>query len=483
MRLPATTTTLIVLAASTPGTALAAGDSSTPITAAPINGPVVGQGGEALWAVAQPDGEGFTLLAAKPGGPVRTVQGFPTYKTPDGHEVYLSPRLSSAGTRVALAIDEEPIAFDRYDIYEGPAGADVLSGPFGGPLESLLQCRPGIRVAPTAAQTDHGTVMPGPDCDSARAGGLALRGDDGQVRPLTPSGSDAQAAGPFAAWIAHSGEIVVYDTASASVAYRITLPRGAQPAAWDLQDDGKVALALAPDSSHGATLAWYSPDDPAPHPVALPPAQYWDVHIAGDRIAYLRSHNGAHYRGYYFGDLGVADLAGGARTISRRAIGVDGSHPAFGFDGSALAWTGPACSGAVLHSEPVDGSPRALEGARPRCPLRFEKRPRLLGKEAIRVHPRCTGFVLPDCFGSDVKLVALKGRLKLGSDETRFCDGAADVGLGRRGKALVRKFKSLRVMATVKTLDADGKLEVRSATFTLRKRDRIRDTSACEDEF
>jgi hypothetical protein len=79
--------------------------------------------------------------------------------------------------------------------------------------------------------------------------------------------------------------------------------------------------------------------------------------------------------------------------------------------------------------------------------------------------------------------VAVKSRLKLGSDVTRYCDGAADVGLGRRGRALVRKFKSLRVRAIVKAPDADGKLEVRSATFTLRKRDRIRDTSACEDPY
>jgi hypothetical protein len=482
MRPLAITTTLVALAALLPAAALAAGPSATPIPAAPINGPVAGVGGESLWAVAHADFKGFDLLAAKPGGPVRTVRRFPSFVTGDGHDVSLGPQLTSAGGRVALAIVAEPIPQSRYEDYLEPAGVDVLSGPFEGPLEPLLACRPGMPVPPSIALTEHGLVLPGPDCDSARAGGLALRDDDGSLRPLTPSGSRARAAGAFAGWVGRDGEIVVYDTASASVAYRITLPPGASLVDWDLQADGKAALALAPDSSHDATLSWYSPADPSPHPLAVPAARDWGVRMAGDRIGYLRSHTPADY-GYYFGDLGVTDLAGQTRTVSKRATGIAGSHWAFDFDGSTVTWTGPACFGAVLHSDPVDGPQRPLEGARPHCPLRFVKRPRLLGKDAIRVRPRCSGFVIPNCAGSDVKLVALKSHLKLGSDTMRFCDGAADIFLGPRGKALVRKSKSLRVRATVAVRDADGKLEVRTATFTLRTRDRIRDTSACDDDF
>jgi hypothetical protein len=107
----------------------------------------------------------------------------------------------------------------------------------------------------------------------------------------------------------------------------------------------------------------------------------------------------------------------------------------------------------------------------------------MLGKDSIRVPVRCSGFVLPDCGGSDVKLEAVNRHVTLGADVTRFCDRTADVPLSRRGSALVRRFKKLRVRATVTTTDTSGAREVRTAKFTLRTRDRIAGTNTCEDDF
>src|SRR5439155_8980240 len=114
---------------------------------------------------------------------------------------------------------------------------------------------------------------------------------------------------------------------------------------------------------------------------------------------YLRSHDASDAYSFYLGDLGVSDLAGHARTISNRAFGLADSHPALAFDGSNVTWTAPACFGATLHSQSIDEP--AVIGPRPHCPLRFRKRPRMLGKNAIRVPVRCSGFVPGSCGGSD----------------------------------------------------------------------------------
>jgi len=107
----------------------------------------------------------------------------------------------------------------------------------------------------------------------------------------------------------------------------------------------------------------------------------------------------------------------------------------------------------------------------------------MLGKNAVRVPLRCSGFVLPDCGGSEVTLVTAKGRVRLGEDYSRSCDQTADILLTRRGRALVRKLKTLRVRATVVAQDSGGKREVRSTTFTLRTGDRVAHPFACEDDY
>jgi hypothetical protein len=464
---------VLASAAAAAPNAFAAATSRIP--AASLNGPVVA-GGEAVWATARRD-EGFNLVAARPGGASHRVRRFPSYQDASGHYAYLVPQLSSAGARIGLAIDAGPIPFDRYDTDLGPVGADVLTGPPDGPLESVLQCRPGLPVQTTAAVTADGIVLPGPDCASAQAGGLALRGAGGDVRPLTPSGGRPRSAGRFVGWISHNGDVVVYDTVASAVSYRIT---GLQRIVdWDLQADGKVVFAaLAADGTH-ATLDWASPDDPSSHEIPIPAATNWDVHLSGDRIAYLRANTGS--AGFYFGELGVTDLTGHARTIASRAIGVAASHPAFDFDGSNVTWTAPACRGATLHSQSIDEPP--LLGPRPRCALSFRLPARMVGTTAIRVSPRCTGFVLPNCGDSNVTLDSAKGHVRLGSDLTRYCDLSADITLTRRGRALVRKSKRLQVRATVTAFDAGGHQEIRRGTFTLRTHNRATHQYSCDDDY
>jgi hypothetical protein len=475
MRLTAATSALLALAAIAPASAPAA--ATTPIPSAPVNGPVVANG-EAVWAAARPD-EGFDLLAARPGGPHRAVQSFPSYQDSTGHDVALTPQLSAAGPKIALAVDAYPIAFDRYDDEIYPAGSDVLTGTADAPLQTVFQCRPGLGYGVTAAAADGGIVVSGPDCEAAHASALAFRSDGGDMRPLTPRGTRARAAGAFAGWIDRDGDIVVYDLAGAAVAYRIDLPAGSQVIDWDLQTDGKVVAAVAPGVYEKGSAAWYSRDEPTAHPLPLPPARVWNLRIAADRIAYLRFEGAGSP--YYLAELGTSDLAGHTRTVADRAIGVEQSHPAFAFDGTNVTWAAPACSGAVLHSQTVDEAP--VSGPRPRCPQVFRSRPRPLGKIAIRVPLRCTGFVLPDCGGSTVRLETAKGHVLLGRGDSRYCDLTADVVIWRRARALVRKVRTLRVHATVSATDAAGAREVRTATFTLRARDRITTTSACEDDF
>src|SRR5204863_10151230 len=141
------------------------------------------------------------------------------------------------------------------------------------------------------------------------------------------------------------------------------------------------------------------------------------------------------------------------------------------FDGSSITWTAPACRGATLHNQSIDEPPVAHP--RPHCALAFRRPPRMVGKSAVRVSPSCTGFVLPHCGGSDVTLESANGRVRRGSDVSRYCDRSADVPLTRRGRALVRNSKRLRVRARVVATDSGGQREVRTATFTLRTRDRV----------
>jgi hypothetical protein len=273
--------------------------------------------------------------------------------------------------------------------------------------------------------------------------------------------------------------VVLFDTSRAAVAYRIDNPSGSSIADWDLQADGKVVLALASDRDHRASLVWYSPDDPAPHPLPLPAAFAWDVHIAGNAIAYLRSTGTPS--DWYFGAVGVTDLAGHSHAVANRAIARTQSHSSFAFDGSNVTWAAPACFGATLHSQTADEP--AVNTARPTCPLRFASPPRLLSSGIVFVPVRCSGFVLPDCGGSDLTLRSVKQHVLLGDGEVRSCNATADVYLTRRGRALVRRLKRLRVKATTTVYDADRAREVRSTTFTLRTRGPRAHRSSCEDDF
>lgn len=476
MRLLVTTLAGVALAAGAPAASAAA---LTHVRDAPISGPVVA-GGEAVWARARAD-DGFDLLAATMGAQPRTLRSFPSYTARDGHSVYLDPALSAYGDRIALSVAANPIPFSRYEMEFEPTTADVLSGPLAEPLGSVLHCEPGINSGPATAVGERGVIASGPDCDAARAGGLAFTPSGAGPQPLTPNGARPRAAGHFVGWMRSPREVTVYDLDRRAVSYRAQAAGTIRD--WDLQSDGKVAISsLSVDGKDPPPLAWYSPEEQTAH--FLPgsrSASAEELHMAGDRIAYLHS-KGTSGPDFYFDELGVVDLAGSGHVVATRALGIGRTHASFAFDGSTITWSAPECLGATLRSQAVD-EPGDLR-PRPTCSLALRGHPRMLGNRAVRVRVRCSGFVLPSCAGSSVRLETARGHLRLGGEEElRFCDLTADVPLSRRGRMLVRTRKALRVRAIATVNDVSGRREVRARTFTLRTRDRIAHPHACEDEF
>src|SRR5437763_49920 len=103
----------------------------------------------------------------------------------------------------------------------------------------------------SAGPTLSGRAVVWAEVRPARVAVLRL---DAAARPIvlarTERPVDVRAAGRLVAWVplrAPSARVVVYDLSARRIIYRVRLPRGLVVHAWDLQADGKVAIALGPD--------------------------------------------------------------------------------------------------------------------------------------------------------------------------------------------------------------------------------------------
>lgn len=143
---------------------------------------------------------------------------------------------------------------------------------------------------------------------------------------------DVRLAGEFVAWRPFpGGDIVVFDLRRKRVSYRAHIPES--DSEIDLQADGKLVAAWT--SGTLRKVAWFSPEQPSGHPVAVSPVRAHPgriaVRFADDHIAFeaeLSERKSV---------LAVADLNGHTRLVAsfdrlHRRVGD------FDFDGKRLTW-------------------------------------------------------------------------------------------------------------------------------------------------
>src|SRR2546423_2827769 len=162
---------------------------------------------------------------------------------------------------------------------------DVVAGPIHGRLRVLRTRHRGcgrlpLQPASLALAGDRlvfsdATERCRPSLGPARVAVLRL---DAAARPIvlarTERPVDVRAAGRLVAWVplrAPSARVVVYDLSARRIMYRVRLPRGLVVHAWDLQADGKVAVALGPDRYVGVTPRVFlaTPRHRRPRPLGL----------------------------------------------------------------------------------------------------------------------------------------------------------------------------------------------------------------------
>jgi hypothetical protein len=226
-----------------------------------------------------------------------------------------------------------------------PQVEDALVGPPGGSYRTLVH--PHTCVLATAGATltlDRGVAAYiEPDCRRNHVQ-VVVRDLGHGTRPLVVRQAaasqeccrDVALAGRFVAWNEGRGDVVVYDRLAHRTAYRAhAAPNGGigVELGFDLQDDGKLAVAYRPIEvarTVPATVVWFSRAAAKAH--ALPfRARDTRVRIAGDRIVYERFPNANTSA------LAVVDLAGHARTIARFAPPLRPGE--FDYDGRRVAWS------------------------------------------------------------------------------------------------------------------------------------------------
>jgi hypothetical protein len=284
------------------------------------------------------------------------------------------------------------------------------------------------------------------------------------------AGFGVQIAGRYLAWLenpqisgeapfAHRYDVVVYDRVGREVAYRVPASAtGGGVYNLDVQDDGKLAVAVARRSKGGgfrARIAWASPQSPSLHVLPVKPMTNYTVRIAKDTIAFQRGNAPEDYVSR--AEVGVTSLDGSTRIIARDSeAGL--RYRGFDFDGSRLAWWAYGCRRARIE---VVSATAAARGRAPRagCRLTFRKRPRVLGRR-LRLYVDCFGFY--SCAVAQATVLTAEGRRR------SIAEGRGDrIRLTRFGRAAVKR-GALRVRVEATIVDVAGRRERRVTRAVLR---------------
>ena len=263
--------------------------------------------------------------------------------------IYRSKSLALTG---ALAASHTLLAFERS--YPScapqpnvvcPQAQDALVGPPTGPFRMLVRPRTcsSANVGDAVALDGGVAAYFELDCERNRLQVVA-RDVVHDGRPVVLHDGFASdgccrgiaIAGRYVAWSNdRRGEVVVYDRLAHRLVYRVRVGggNGASELGFDLQRDGKIAVAYRPLGSPGTrtvTIAWFSPATKRPHVLALRGADT-RIRIADDHIAlerYLSPKRSA---------LVVAGLGGGMQTVARFASPFR-LRSGFDFDGRRIVW-------------------------------------------------------------------------------------------------------------------------------------------------
>lgn len=302
-------------------------------------------------------------------------------------------------------------------------GVTFFGGPSSGPLRPLQTCPWG-----SDRLFVHGTAVavPADGCDGVAIHDVAT----GSRRVIAARGRLIGLAGPYVAWLepeAAGASAVVFDLAAGAVNYRTPPMTPAGPAA--LGDDGTVAL-VAQVLAEGETRPrsrgfWASRDEPRLHPLALPEADRYALRLAGERVAFLAAGTADGPQ------LGIADLRGGFRLLSRRVALQPGG---LGFDSAGATYARLGCEGAALVRRGIEAW-AAVEPPRRGCALRLTRRARLAGGRSLSLRISCRGFDA-DCHAS-VTVCTRRGGPVLARGATRV-GGSASLRLTSAGRRYVR---------------------------------------------
>jgi hypothetical protein len=184
--------------------------------------------------------------------------------------------------------------------------------------------------------------------DLSKPGGWTLVPRDDEDRP---TGERVVVAGQLFAWRSTTDVVTVVDAPTGATVARYSV--GAS-AGWDLQADGKIAVARRFEK-----LGWMTPANPTMHELSVDVADVTHVRIVRDRVAALAAVRDSTGRRTTT-ELVVAGLDGGVHTVARfgavQGYGPNEPGPAppyrlagFDFDGQNITWTGVLCTRAFTY--------------------------------------------------------------------------------------------------------------------------------------
>lgn len=421
-------------------------------------------GESTLWAQERVDGS-LELWSGEPGARTDRIQRFAfdpigSYGRLEG-DLAASPSLAFLTTYALDSAEGRGLSVSFSDHYVGPTGAQP---------EWLTRCGSHGRIR---SGDVWGEAYAYRQCDDTY-GHVEVR--DEAAMPLSPpravgvGGFGVRIAGRFVAWLdgrySRFGDpyaaVVVYDRVADTEVYRLPADLGAIQS-FDIEEDGKVAVAFDPRGEGDDVVGWASPAEPWVHPLPLRPRALYDVRIVGDRIAF-QTGNTVSAGWVREADVGVVDLGG---NVSWLAGGTDAflMDESFDYDGKRLLWRELSCEERRLVIRDVDASGKARRPAT-RCPLRM-LRPATVRRGVARFHFDCGAYKPPCGFRTELHIAGRGGGR---ASKTVESGNPVRARLTQRARRLLRKHSSLKVRATVRLTDADLRVQVRRRTIRLRTR-------------